>query len=121
VPDPVTVREARQRAQASAPLASVSTRSAPASTAAAPEPGPARQKPRQTAHYAQAGIFADAAQGLAAARRIAGAGLPARRGTLDSDGRELTLVLAGPFGSEADARNGAARLRAMGFAGVRLR
>lgn len=125
VPDPVTVTmtEARQRAQASAPLTSVSTRSAPATTAAVatPKPTPASQTPRQTAHYAQAGLFADAAQGLAAARRIAGAGLPARRGTLQRDGRKVTLVLAGPFGSQADARAGAARLRGMGFENVRLR
>ncbi|HKL65902.1 MAG TPA: SPOR domain-containing protein [Roseovarius sp.] len=121
VPDPVTVREARQRARAGAPRTSVSTRSTAATTGAAPEPKPAPQEPRQAAHYAQAGLFADAAQGLAAARRIAGSGLPARRGTLDRDGRELTLVLAGPFGSEADAWAGAARLRAMGFANVRLR
>ncbi len=123
VPDPVTATEARQRAQASAPLTSISTRSAPATAVAVPEtkPTPAPQKPRQTAHYAQAGLFADVAQGLSAARRIAGAGMPARRGTLQRDGRKMTLVLAGPFGSKADARAGAARLRGMGFANVRLR
>jgi len=122
VPDPVTVREARSRTRASAPRASVSTRSAPAASApAAPEPAPAPREPRQAAHYAQAGIFADAAQGLAAARRIAGAGLPARRGTLERGGRALTLVLAGPFTSAAEARDGAARLRGMGFSDVRLR
>jgi len=109
----------RREVQAEAPRASVSTRSAPAtaSAASAPVPEPARQ----TTHYAQAGLFADAAQGLAAARRIAGAGLPARRGTVERDGRALTLVLAGPFSSEAEARTGAARLRGMGFDNVRLR
>lgn len=113
VPDPVSVTEARRRAQATSPRASVSTRSAPQAAPA--------HTPRQEARYAQAGLFADAEQGLAAARRIAGAGLPARRGTLDRDGRAMTLVLAGPFASEAEARDGVARLRAMGFTEVRLR
>jgi cell division septation protein DedD len=118
VPDPLTVTDARRRAQATAPRASVSTRSAPPAAAQQTAPAPT---PRQAAHYAQAGLFADAAQGLAAAQRIAGAGLPARRGTLHRDGGAMTLVLAGPFASEAEARDGAARLRAMGFAEVRLR
>jgi hypothetical protein len=113
VPDPVTTAEARRRARASA----VSSRSAPAVTAS----GPAPQPTGNTAHYAQAGVFADAAQGRAAAQRVARAGLPARQGTLQRDGRRLTVVLAGPFRSATDAREGAARLRAMGFANVRLR
>ncbi|MET4102482.1 hypothetical protein ABIE58_001916 [Roseovarius sp. MBR-78] len=120
VPDPITVAEARRRSPAPVTAAArVSTRSTPARAVTAPEPvsPPARQK----AHYAQAGIFADAAQGQAAARRVAGAGLPARHGTLDRDGRSLTVVLAGPFGSEAEARDGAARLRGLGFGNVRLR
>ncbi|MDZ7710413.1 MAG: SPOR domain-containing protein [Roseovarius sp.] len=116
VPDPVTTAEARHRS-AAAPGATVSTRSDPATTTAHAAPQPARQK----AHYAQAGLFADAAQGRAAAQRVAQAGLPARQGTLNRDGRRLTLVLAGPFGSEAAARSGAARLRGMGFGNVRLR
>ncbi|MFB9149680.1 SPOR domain-containing protein [Roseovarius ramblicola] len=125
VPDPVTTGEVRGRARSTgARPASVSTRSAPkvANAAAGPAPQePGQQEPGQTAHYAQAGLFADAARGLAAARRITGAGLPARRGTLHRDGRALTLVLAGPFPTEAEAREGAARLRGMGFSDVRLR
>ena len=118
VPDPVTIAEARRHriAADAAPRATVSTRSNPATTATA-TPQPTRHK----AHYAQAGLFADAAQGRAAAQRVAQAGLPARQGTLNRDGRRLTLVLAGPFGSEAAARSGAARLRGMGFGNVRLR
>jgi len=119
VPDPVTVREARSRARGDgARAASVSTRSAAQAAASQEAPEPA---PRKATHYAQAGLFADAAQGRAAARRIAGAGLPARHGTLERRGRALTLVLAGPFGSEAAAHDAAARLRTMGFADVRLR
>lgn len=115
VPDPVTKAEAR-RGAAAAPRATVSTRSDPATKANATP-----QTTGQKAHYAQAGLFADAAQGRAAATRVAQAGLPARQGTLNRDGRRLTVVLAGPFGSEADARAGAARLRGMGFGNVRLR
>lgn len=81
-----------------------------------------RSGPEPASHrYAQAGIFADAEQARAAAQQIARAGLPARRGTLTRDGRALTLVLAGPFATQAQLSDGAGRLRAMGFANVRLR
>ncbi|MBK44922.1 MAG: hypothetical protein CMN20_06305 [Roseovarius sp.] len=114
VPDPKAARrptatktEVVQAARrAPAPTATVSTRSAPA---------PARPR------YAQAGIFADPAQARAAAGRIARAGLPARQGRLSRDGRDLTLVLAGPFASQAEAERGVARLRGLGFGNVRLR
>jgi cell division septation protein DedD len=117
VPDPVTVRSLRTAsnapvapaAQAPAPVApgaTVSTRSAPETA-----------RPR----YVQAGLYADPAQARAAAGRVAATGLPARQGRLTRDGRELTLVLAGPFASEAEARRGAARLLGAGFDSVYLR
>jgi len=77
--------------------------------------------PSASHRYAQAGIFADAAQGKAAAQKIARSGLPARRGTLTRDGRELTLVLAGPFQTQPQLDRGVARLRGLGFSNVRLR
>jgi cell division septation protein DedD len=40
---------------------------------------------------------------------------------LTRNGRDLTLVLAGPFASQAEAQRGAARLSGMGFANLRLR
>ncbi len=116
VPDPVTVAEARRGTPAPVTAAPrVSTRSLPPATATVQAP----QAPK--AHYAQAGIFADQAQGRAAAQRVAGAGLPVRHGTLDRDGRSLSVVLAGPFATEAEARDGVTRLRGMGFGNVRLR
>lgn len=112
VPDPITARDA------SAPAQTVSTRSAPASAKPAEtSKADATTRPR----YAQAGIFADPAEARAAAHRIAGAGLPARQGRLSREGRDLTLVLAGPFASPEEAARGAARLRALGFGNVRLR
>ncbi|ARE85256.1 sporulation related domain protein [Roseovarius mucosus] len=114
VPAPMTTRQLAQLrtepAQA-APRTTVSTRSAPATTA---QTAPSHR-------YAQAGLFADAAQAQAAAQRIAAAGLPARRGTVTRDGRALTLVLAGPFATQSQLDAGADRLRAMGFANVSLR
>ncbi|WP_454273762.1 SPOR domain-containing protein [Roseovarius sp. MBR-154] len=112
-PEPQTVRRtarAATPAQAQAqPTATVSTRSTP-------------DAPQSASHrYAQAGIFADADQGKAAAQKIARAGLPARRGTLNRDGRELTLVLAGPFATQTQLERGIARLHGLGFADVRLR
>ena len=71
--------------------------------------------------YAQAGIFADAAQGKAAAQKIARAGLPARRGTFNRDGRVLTLVLAGPFKTQAQLDAGVSKRGSLGFGTVVLR
>jgi hypothetical protein len=114
-PEPQTVRRtaraatAAQPPAATQPAATVSTRSTP-------------DAPQSASHrYAQAGIFADATQGKAAAQKIARAGLPARRGTLNRDGRELTLVLAGPFATQTQLERGIARLHGLGFADVRLR
>ncbi|WP_297771941.1 SPOR domain-containing protein, partial [uncultured Roseovarius sp.] len=122
VSDPQTTRRvAANRAKpqvAAAPRkVTVSTRSAPATRATTK----AAAKATASHRYAQAGIFADAAQARAAAQRIARSGLPARRGTLTRSGRELTVVLAGPFSTQAQLTSGANRLRAMGFANVTLR
>ncbi len=116
VPDPVAVRrtaraETRVKtATAQAPRTTVSTRSAPKKVAGA-----------ASHRYAQAGIFADAAQGKAAAQKIARAGLPARRGTLNRDGKALTLVLAGPFTTQTQLDAGVRKLSGMGFGNVVLR
>lgn len=112
VPEPMTVQQMAQQqppAQTTTDRGTVSTRSAPAT------------QPAATHRYAQVGIFADPAQAQAAARRIAKSGLPARRGTLTRDGRDLTLVLAGPFATQSQLTSGTERLRAMGFANVTLR
>ncbi|WP_254892303.1 SPOR domain-containing protein [Roseovarius sp. A-2] len=115
-PEPQTVRRMARAATpaqppaATQPTATVSTRST------------SDDAPQSASHrYAQAGIFADASQGKAAAQKIARAGLPARRGTLNRDGRELTLVLAGPFATQTQLERGVARLHGLGFADVRLR
>lgn len=111
--DPQTVRRGttvtRTAAAQSAGNTTVSTRSAPEAV------------PSASHRYAQAGIFADPAQGKAAAQKIARTGLPARRGTLSRDGRELTLVLAGPFQTQTQLDRGVARLQGLGFSNVRLR
>ena len=112
VPDPITVRRiARVKpVAAQAPRATVSSRSVPKKSADA-----------ASHRYAQAGIFADAAQGKAAAQKIARAGLPARRGTLNRDGKALTVVLAGPFKTQAQLDASVSKLRGMGFGKVVLR
>lgn len=112
VPAPMTSRQLAQQSNGpaqSAPRATVSTRSAPATA------------PKASHRYAQAGLFADPAEAQAAAQRIAAAGLPARRGTVKRGGRDLTLVLAGPFATQSQLSAGADRLRALGFAKVTLR
>ncbi|SLN63941.1 Sporulation related domain protein [Roseovarius gaetbuli] len=112
VPDPITVRRSTRvkPVAAKAPRATVSTRSASAKSAGA-----------ASHRYAQAGIFADPTQGKAAAQKIARAGLSARRGTLNRDGRALTVVLAGPFKTQAQLDASVSKLRGMGFGNVVLR
>ncbi|MDT8328287.1 MAG: SPOR domain-containing protein [Roseovarius sp.] len=112
VPDPITVRRSAQLkpVAAKASRATVSTRSAPNPVASA-----------ASHRYAQAGIFADAAQAKAAAQKIARGGLSARRGTLNRDGKALTVVLAGPFKTQAQLDASVSKLRDMGFGNVVLR
>jgi hypothetical protein len=126
VPDPVTVRRSGTGAPRATAVARAAQSPAPQAVAQAPAAPRATVSTRSAPdaagpRYVQAGLYADPAQARAAAGRIAGAGLPARQGTLTRNGRDLTLVLAGPFASQAEAQRGAARLSGMGFANLRLR
>lgn len=100
--------------QAAAAKPVTSTRSEPRT--AGPRAGSTKPHPR----YVQAGLFEDPARAQAAARRILGAGLPARRGTLRRDGQRLTLILAGPFDGSKALRAGLARMRGLGFEATRV-
>lgn len=91
--------------------AAVSTRS----VAPAPQAVPASHR------FVQAGIYATRADAEQAAQLVARTGLPARLGMLTSKGTQYTLVLAGPFGSQAALDAAMGRVRAAGFGNARLR
>lgn len=107
----------RQVSRTTGHVVTVSTKSrqpAPAATAA-----PKAQAPSH--HYVQAGVFASRAQAQQAARRLAGAGMPARLGTMTRGGTQYSLVLSGPYSSQ-NALNGAlAQVRRAGFGNAKLR
>jgi hypothetical protein len=63
-------------------------------------------KPR----YVQVGSFGDPANAQAASATLSGLGLPVAKARAKSGGRQLQVVLAGPFSSDADA---AAALRVL--------
>lgn len=124
--EPVSVtrtRDGQIRRMAQAPAASqpqaairrtaaptVSTRSAPKSAAQA-----------ASHRYVQVGIFADAAHGKRAARSLAQKGLPAKTGTLNRNGQPYTLVVAGPFRTQAQLQSALSQARAAGYGGAKLR
>ncbi|WP_157933041.1 SPOR domain-containing protein [Roseovarius salinarum] len=65
--------------------------------------------------YIRAAVYPDRAAARAAAKRLAGQGLPARLGKFDRDGRRFSMVLAGPFRSQARLDAAMATVRAAGF------
>ncbi|WP_223422387.1 SPOR domain-containing protein [Tateyamaria pelophila] len=89
----------------------VLTHSAPATT-----PEAARLE-----HFVQVGVYGISANADAAAQKLAGAGLPARRGTLKRGGTSYKLVMAGPFATAADAQRALGKVRAAGFSDAYLR
>lgn len=69
--------------------------------------------------YVQAGSFGQPANAEGAARRLAGLGLPVAKAKAAANG--LRVVLAGPFGTEAEARAALAETRRAGFADAFIR
>lgn len=93
-------------AAAAAPVARLSTRSAPALAS----------KPR----YVRVAVYGSDAGARAAAVALAKSGLPIRLGTLHRGNERSRVVLAGPFTSDAAARAALKRLHQSGHSGARL-
>ncbi|KIC08143.1 sporulation protein [Leisingera sp. ANG-M1] len=105
-------REARRSpAETRTQALRLSTRSAP---------GAAAPKQAASASYVRAATFADADQAKAAARRLAGTGLPVRLGTVSRKGQPYKVVLAGPFSDSGQASAALAKARNAGFSGAKL-
>jgi hypothetical protein len=71
--------------------------------------------------YVQIGTFAEAANAQSATALLLGAGLPAATGSLSRGGRAMTVVVAGPFATQADLMNALATARRAGFNDAFLR
>jgi hypothetical protein len=73
------------------------------------------------ARFVQIGSFAETANARAAGAQLAAIGLPVAVGTAKSGGRNLQVVMAGPFGGEAEAKGALAAVRRAGFTDAILR
>jgi hypothetical protein len=107
--------EAEGRRAAPAPAPAATTTRVPT------EAAPARAAAAAAGARVQVGVFAQPANARSAEARLAALGLPVEtvRGTLD--GRAVEIVRAGPFASEAAAREALAAVRRAGFGDAILR
>lgn len=108
---------ARAVAPVAAPIARVSTMSAPAAPAVAAAPVPQGQAPR----YVQIGSFALAAHASSASAQVQALGLPAAKGQMTRGGAVLQIVYAGPFASAEAAALALQQLKAAGFRDAMIR
>lgn len=97
----------------------ISTKSEP--TAVVKPKVQAKVKATKGGAYIQVGTFGVPANAEGAAARLSGLGLPVARGKITSSGKPMTIVLAGPFGSAADAQAALAMARGAGFGDAFIR
>lgn len=86
-------------------------------------PTEAVQAPRAAASgvWVQVGTFSVPENASGAAQRLAALGLPVGKGKLNKGGKALQIVLAGPFGSGADAQAALRMARQAGFSDAFVR
>ncbi|SLN42613.1 Sporulation related domain protein [Pseudooctadecabacter jejudonensis] len=99
-------------------VAQPQTQAAPQTTTRAVAPAPQRAEAISGHRYVQVATFADRDQAQAAARSLRSRGLPMRVGVFNSQGREMRMVLAGPFASERQLQNALGTARGAGFSGA---
>jgi cell division septation protein DedD len=87
--------------------------------AAAPAPAPRVAKAGGS--YVQVGTFGVAANAAGAAQRLQALGLPVAKSKLHRGGKDLQIVMAGPFGSAAEAQAALGMARQAGFSDAILR
>lgn len=71
--------------------------------------------------YVQVGTFGVPSNAEGAASRLSGMGLPVARAKITSGGKPMQIVLAGPFGSAADAQAALSMARGAGFGDAFIR
>lgn len=108
-----TVRYATQPIQQAAPQQQTTTR------AVAPAPRTQQRAEQITGHrYVQVGSFATRSEAQNIAQSLRARGLPMRIGVYNQNGREMRIVLAGPFGSDNQLQNALGTARGAGFSGA---
>lgn len=90
----------------------VSTRVAPQSQT------PQRSEQLSGHRYVQVGSYATRNEAQAIAQSLRSRGLPMRIGVFNQNGREMRMVLAGPFGSDNQLQNALGTARGAGFSGA---
>jgi len=90
----------------------------PAVTNRAVAPQPQRSEQINGHRYVQVGTYdaRDTAQSIA--RSLRAQGLPMRVGVFNQNGRELRLVLAGPFSNDSQLQNALSTARGAGYSGA---
>ncbi len=120
----------RNTASATSRYPTVSSRSAPKPAAVAPKPVTRAAPKAATARsgerisgkgYVQLGVFSTSASAQSAAQRMMRMGMPARIGKFNRGGRELRMVLVGPFASARAQRTALSQARGAGFGSAKLR
>lgn len=111
-----TARVVQEVAPAPAPQVNEPRRTVKAATAK-----PAKLKAAGQGRYVQVGSFAQTGNASRAIGRLQALGLPAAKAPMRSGGRQLQVVLAGPFASAAEAQQALRAARGAGFPDAYLR
>jgi hypothetical protein len=114
VPAQLVADVAKKKAQRKASRVTVSTMNeavAPAAPRAA----------KAGVSYVQVGTFGVASNAAGAAQRLQALGLPVAKSVLHKGGKDLQIVMAGPFGSAAEAQAALGMARQAGFGDAILR
>ena len=82
---------------------------------------PVEKKVAKGGAYIQVGTFGVVSNADGAAARLQGMGLPVARAKITSGGRAMQIVMAGPFGSAADAAAALSMARQAGFGDAFIR
>lgn len=94
------------------------------STKGQPATAPVQKKAAKAAKggaYIQIGTFGQKSNADGASARLKGMGLPVARAKITSGGKPMQIVMAGPFGSAADAQAALAMARQAGFGDAFIR
>ena len=111
--------------QAEAPVTYVTRKAVPKQRLSAMN-APAQRKPAQAARaashrYVQVGTFGVPQNATKTARRLQSTGLPVRLSKYSKGGKNYTIVLAGPFGTQSQLNSGLNTARKAGFRDAFLR
>jgi hypothetical protein len=71
--------------------------------------------------YVQVGVFGDASNAAQSVQRLQGLGLPVAKSRITSKGRNLQIVMAGPFGDAGSANAALSAARRAGFGDAFIR